>query len=169
MWTPKERQVFDMNRTEFLDALRSQLAGQMQEGKSAAHVRYYEDYIQSQVRGGRPESEVLEELGDPRLIAKTLIDTDDGKEVYDEYAGSGYADSRYAEGYNIYSESSSKNNRKKTRTFHLDLSTWYGKAIVIAAAVAIIGLLATVLVALIPFAVAFMIVLYLISWFRKHR
>ena len=34
-----------MNRTEFLDTLRSQLSGQMHEGKVAAHVRYYEDYI----------------------------------------------------------------------------------------------------------------------------
>ena len=39
-----------MNRKEFLEILRSQLAGQMQEGKAAAHIRYYEDYIQSQVR-----------------------------------------------------------------------------------------------------------------------
>ena len=50
-----------MNRTEFLDILRSQLSGQMQEGKVAAHIRYYEDYIQSQVRSGRPEKEVLDE------------------------------------------------------------------------------------------------------------
>ena len=64
-----------MNRKEFLEILRSQLAGHMQEGKAAAHVRYYEDYIQSQVRGGRTEQEVLDQLGDPRLIAKTLIDT----------------------------------------------------------------------------------------------
>ena len=77
-----------MNRQEFLENLRSQLVGQMQEGKAAAHLRYYEDYIQSQVRGGRSEQEVLEELGDPRLIAKTLIDTDDGstQEDYGEYS-----------------------------------------------------------------------------------
>lgn len=56
-----------MNRTEFLDTLRSQLSGQMHEGKVAAHVRYYEDYIQSQVRSGRDEQQVLDELGDPRL------------------------------------------------------------------------------------------------------
>ena len=65
-----------MNRTEFLDTLRSQLSGQMHEGKVAAHVRYYEDYIQSQVRSGRDEQQVLDELGDPRLIARTLLDTD---------------------------------------------------------------------------------------------
>ena len=64
-----------MNRKEFLEILRSQLAGQMQEGKAAAHIRYYEDYIQSQVRGGRSEQEVLQELGDPRLLARTIVET----------------------------------------------------------------------------------------------
>ena len=77
-----------MNRKEFLEILRSQLAGQMQEGKAAAHIRYYEDYIQSQVRGGRSEQEVLQELGDPHLIAKTLIDTDDGSTQEDYRASS---------------------------------------------------------------------------------
>ena len=77
-----------MSRAQFLEILRDQLAGQMHEGKVAAHVRYYEDYIQSQVRGGHSEEEVLAELGDPRLIAKTLLDTDtdDGKSSYEEYS-----------------------------------------------------------------------------------
>ena len=76
-----------MDRKEFLDILRGQFAGNMQEGKAAAHVRYYEDYIQSQVRGGRPEREVLEELGDPRLIARTILDTTPGaaEGEYEEY------------------------------------------------------------------------------------
>ena len=58
-----------MSRREFLEVLRGQLSGQMTHGRAAAHVRYYEDYIQSQVRNGRSESDVLAELGDPRLIA----------------------------------------------------------------------------------------------------
>ena len=61
-----------MSRREFLEILRSQLSGQMSQGKAAAHVRYYEDYIQSQVHNGRSEEEVLAELGDPRLIARTM-------------------------------------------------------------------------------------------------
>ena len=71
-----------MNRNEFLTILRNQLAGQMQEGKAEAHIRYYEDYIQSQVRKGRTEEDVLGELGDPRLIAKTLIETDRIRAVF---------------------------------------------------------------------------------------
>ena len=86
-----------MNRTEFLTILRNQLAGQMQEGKAEAHIRYYEDYIQSQVRKGRTEEDVLGELGDPRLIAKTLIETEDSQPQagYGQYSsyGSGVEES----------------------------------------------------------------------------
>lgn len=157
-----------MNRREFLEILRGQLDGQMDRGKAAAHVRYYEDYIQSQVRSGRTEAEVLGELGDPRLIARTLIDTDDGTGVYDD---SGYGEDVY--GSDAYGpdgfSGSDRGDSGKGRAFRLDLSTWYGKAIVIVAAVAIVILLATVLVAVAPFLITFGIVLYLITWFKKRR
>ena len=74
-----------MNRTEFLDTLRSQLSGQMHEGKVAAHVRYYEDYIRQEMNRGRSEQEVLEELGDPRLIARTILETSGMKAPEVEY------------------------------------------------------------------------------------
>lgn len=153
-----------MSRREFLEILRSQLSGQMSQGKAAAHVRYYEDYIQSQVHNGRSEEEVLAELGDPRLIARTLIDTDDGTEVYDE---SGYTEESY--GADDYADSSAGSTIGRTRSYKLDLSTWYGKAIVIAVAVVIVILLTTVLVAVAPFLITFGVILYLISWFRKRK
>ena len=71
-----------MDRKEFLDILRGQFAGNMQEGKAAAHVRYYEDYIQSQVRGGRPEREVLEELVEVhRKIIENILRMEAAMEV----------------------------------------------------------------------------------------
>ena len=153
-----------MSRREFLEILRGQLAGQIDRGKAAAHVRYYEDYIQSQVRSGRNEEEILAELGDPRLIARTLIDTDDGTQVYEE---SGYSQEEY--GSDDYAGKVDRSASVKHRSFKLDLSTWYGKAIVIAAAVAIVVLLATFLVAVAPFLIIFGAVLYFISWFRKRN
>ena len=153
-----------MSRREFLEILRSQLSGQMSQGKAAAHVRYYEDYIQSQVHNGRSEEEVLAELGDPRLIARTLIDTDDGTEVYDE---SGYSEESY--GADDYADNGTEDGTGKVRSFKLDLSTWYGKAIVIAIAALIVIFLTTVLVAVAPFLIIFGVVLYLISWYRKKK
>ena len=153
-----------MSRREFLEVLRRQLSGQMAQGRAAAHVRYYEDYIQSQVRSGRSESDVLAELGDPRLIAKTLIDTDDSAAVYDE---SGYSEESY--GADDYADNGTESSAGKARSFKLDLSTWYGKAIVIAIAALIVILLTTVLVAVAPFLITFGVVLYLISWYRKKK
>lgn len=146
-----------MYRAEFLDILKTQLSGQMHEGKIGAHLRYYEDYIQSKVRAGTPEEEVIAQLGDPRLIAKTLLDTDTGEEVYEESRS--------------YSESGAGNygnQEEKTWKKKLDLSTWYGKLIVIAAAAVVIFLLISVLAAVLPFLIVLAVILYLISRWRKR-
>lgn len=145
-----------MYRAEFLDILKTQLSGQMHEGKIEAHLRYYEDYIQSKVRAGTPEEEVIAQLGDPRLIAKTLLDTDTGEEVYEESRS--------------YSESEAGNygnQEEKTWKKKLNLSTWYGKLIVIAAAAVVIFLLVSVLAAVLPFLIVFAVIVYLISRWRK--
>ena len=149
-----------MSRAQFLEILRDQLAGQMHEGKVAAHVRYYEDYIQSQVRGGRSEEEGLAELGDPRLIAKTLLDTDtdDGKSRYEEY-------STYSE---EGSGAGSGQQEKKKWWKKLDLTTWYGKAIVIAAAAVVVALLVMIIGAVLPFFIALAVILFIISQIKKR-
>ncbi len=51
------------------------LIGSVSSEELNENMRYYEEYIHSQVRSGKTEQEVLNELGDPRLIAKTIIDT----------------------------------------------------------------------------------------------
>lgn len=146
-----------MNRAEFLDTLRSQLSGQMHEGKVAAHVRYYEDYIQSQVRSGRNEQDVLTELGDPRLIARTLLDTDvdDGQEDYAEY-------STYSENAGD-TENVSGNH---TRVWRFD--TWYSKLLGIVLLLIIVFLLFHILVAVIPFFAVLAVILFIISLIKNR-
>ncbi len=155
-----------MNRTEFLSILQNQLAGNMQEGKAAAHVRYYEDYIQSQVRSGRSEQEVLEELGDPRLIAKTLIDADDRsvQEDYGEYSSGG---ERYDGGYDNGMGDQAKTEKHWKKV--LDLSTWQGKAVVIIGAVIAIILIILVLGVVLPFFIILAVILYFLSWLKKRN
>lgn len=154
-----------MNRAQFLEILRSQLTGKMYAERVEAHLRYYEDYIQSQVRGGRSEDEVLAELGDPRLIARTLLDTDTSfeEEIYEEVyttSNSGRNDS--------YSEQGEARGQNKHRQYRLDLTTWYGKLIVIAVAALVIFLLVTVLTAVLPFLLIFALLMFLISRFRNR-
>ncbi|MBO4834817.1 MAG: DUF1700 domain-containing protein [Lachnospiraceae bacterium] len=64
-----------MSKTEFLSILRGQLTGQIPTGEVASQINYYEAYIDGQIGNGMNEEQVIEELGDPRLIAKTLIDS----------------------------------------------------------------------------------------------
>lgn len=68
-----------MNRDLFIDTLRRALYGKVDERALADHVSYYEGYILQEMTKGRSEQEVLEELGDPRLIAKTILETSAGK------------------------------------------------------------------------------------------
>ena len=64
-----------MNKQEFIDRLRAALNGRVSPNLVTENVNYYEDYINTEIRKGRTEEEVLETLGDPRLIARTIIET----------------------------------------------------------------------------------------------
>ena len=70
-----------MNRTEFVQTLRRSLSGKMSYQEVNEHIEYYENYFDTELAHGKQESEILEKLGDPRLIAKTILQTSgDGTE-----------------------------------------------------------------------------------------
>lgn len=63
-----------MEKTEFIERLQRALAAGISSSQVAENVRYYQDYIDSEIRKGRSEKEVMESLGDPRLLAKSIIE-----------------------------------------------------------------------------------------------
>ena len=73
-----------MTKEIFLDSLKRALYGKIDDSVLAEHIRYYENYISQEAASGRTEQDILEELGDPRLIAKTILDTSDRKYSYRE-------------------------------------------------------------------------------------
>lgn len=64
-----------MGKQEFIEKLRMALSGRVSAEIVAENIRYYEEYINIEVRKGRSEEEILEQLGDPRLIARTIVQT----------------------------------------------------------------------------------------------
>ena len=64
-----------MTRFEFSDILRKELSGRVGHATVNENVSYYEKYIDGELKKGRSEQEIMEELGDPRLIAKTIVNT----------------------------------------------------------------------------------------------
>lgn len=64
-----------MRKQEFVDGLKVALNGMITPSLVKENIVYYEDYINTEIRKGRSEEEVLASLGDPRLIARTIIET----------------------------------------------------------------------------------------------
>ena len=73
-----------MTKYEFLKELREALEGQVPMSEIEDSITYYRDYISRQEADGRSEQEILEELGSPRLIAKSIIETKGGEQIYYE-------------------------------------------------------------------------------------
>lgn len=61
-----------MNKQEFIEQLRRNLSSINDYAFVNDTISYYENYIESQIRMGKSEEEVMQELGDPRLIAKSI-------------------------------------------------------------------------------------------------
>ena len=116
------------------------------------------------MRKGRSEEEVTASLGDPRLIARTLIDTSESS------GGRGYGD--YGD-HGDYREDPEPRPSSQEQTAHshiwrLDLGTWYGKLLLILGAVLLIALVVTVLSALLPILLILFLVSVALRYFRNR-
>lgn len=67
-----------MSKGEFLEGLQNALSGEVPASVVQENLRYYEEYIGAELQKGRGEAEVMAELGDARLIARTIVDTTPG-------------------------------------------------------------------------------------------
>lgn len=77
-----------MTKQEFLAGLEEALAGEVSQQVLLENMRYYRSYIDGEVEKGRSEAEVLNELGSPRLIARTIADaTEAGAESTGSWGG----------------------------------------------------------------------------------
>ena len=81
------------------DGLRIALSGEVSPAVIRDNLNYYEGYISGEIQKGRSEEDVMGELGDPRLIARTIIDTSGGGQSSYQQAGrqSGYYEEESAE------------------------------------------------------------------------
>ncbi len=61
-----------MRQEEFLNMFQEVLTGKVSDGIIQENITYYRGYIDREIRNGRTEEEVLQSLGDPRLLAKTI-------------------------------------------------------------------------------------------------
>ncbi len=62
-----------MKRSEFLEQLKEELTGKIPNAAVHEQLDYYTRYISEQVAGGVAEEQVIDELGDPWIIARNVI------------------------------------------------------------------------------------------------
>ena len=67
-----------MNKYEFITALQRKLTGEVPPEKVRELTDYYSDYIDMEIKKGRSEEEVLNSLGDPHLLAKSIVASEGG-------------------------------------------------------------------------------------------
>lgn len=68
-----------MNRVEFLEGLNEALKGEVNSREYQDAIKYYSDYIEAKMREGMSEEEVISSLGNPRLIAKSILQAQENK------------------------------------------------------------------------------------------
>ncbi len=143
-----------MNKTKFLEGLKEALQGELSAAEINNQLLYYERYIDDELRKGRTEKDILEELGSPRLIARTIIET---KGNNGSYSNTYYDDREVKE------NQSSSNERK----FKIQLNGAFGIIVGIVIIILVISLIFSLVSALAPILIPLLIIAFVISYFSK--
>ena len=102
-----------MDRESFITELRMALSGKVNPAVIEENISYYNEYITGQVRMGQTEEEVLDALGNPRLIAKSIIEA-----------------TKHAEGTDYYQEGDTESYQESQDTEPVPATLWQKLAVV---------------------------------------
>lgn len=150
-----------MNTAEFLQGLKNALLGEMGESAIEDNLQYYKGYIESEINRGKTEEEVLSKLGDPRLIARTILDT------FDKPVGKTYSSSsnyRYDEGTETGEQESLKSGKYKLGS---EFTSWIPIIIAVLIVFIVLSIIGSVILFVAPVLVPAAIILFIIWSFRK--
>ena len=70
-----------MTKREFLDKMREALSNDLAEPAVRGNIEYYDVYMTDEIERGRSEEELVEEMGDPWMIARTIIDISEPEDM----------------------------------------------------------------------------------------
>lgn len=147
----------NMDKQEFLDKMRLYLNGKVSADTVTETVRYYEEYINNQVRLGNSMQEVMEALGDPRLIARTIVETS-GR----QNGGRQESDRREYKDEN----SNLPDWREKALQLVARTPGWVWTLLVLVIVFLILGLVFKVLIALAPVLLVVGVVIYVLRFLK---
>ncbi|MCR5370405.1 MAG: DUF1700 domain-containing protein [Clostridium sp.] len=153
-----------MDRQEFMQDLRESLEGEISPSAVQDNLRYYNNYFDEQKAAGRSDEEILEELGEARLIARTILQSveagvDASPEGYDsDPSDNGGRDGGYRHDYTQAEQSPGRDSYSGAESrgperyagregaggpeiHYIDFSKWYVRAGVMAVFVLVLVLI----------------------------
>ena len=175
-----------MSKNEFIQGLEAALSGNVPPETVRENLIYYRDYIRTELEKGRTEQDIMDELGDPRLIARTIMDTTPGAEegAFEPYHfrgffGEGSQTGSYSQGSGCGQDSSYSQNDSYTQGSgsrghvpYYNLNKWYWKLLAVVVVVLFLMLLFTLITGFLSLVIPMLPVLGLIAvimWFVGGR
>ena len=154
-----------MNKNEFLDVLRQSLIGEVNPVIIEQNIKYYDQYIGT--RSAEEEERILNELGDPRLIAKTIIETDRMAKQKGKFTGGqNYQNATY-NGQDEEKEDNRNRTHGRNQMFFTNFR-WYHKAILALVVFVVLILLVVLGKILFTFGLPIILILMVLFMFRRR-
>ena len=159
-----------MTKPEFLDTLGRTLRRSLSEQEVEDNLRYYENYIDQQIQSGKNESQVFEELGDPRLIAMTILQVDEQRDEADKAS--------YTSGRTVYTEENGtfhqdgfeqdqgreRDSRGHVRVHSFQMKGWLVLILILLIVILVLGTVFAVLWRLLPI----LLIITLVLWIYRR-
>jgi len=158
-----------MNKNEFLQALGGKLKEELATAQIEEHLKYYNDYIKQEEGTGKSEQEVIDALGDPVLLARTILETSNSSSSYSSTGETIYQE---VPDDDIYQEDNARNARRVPPFRTSMMSSWGCVAtiiIILLIVVTILWLLKVMFSALAPILIPILMVLFVIAIFKQRQ
>ena len=162
-----------MSKEEFLQELREVLAGDVPESVIQDNIRYYGSYLSQEMAKGRSVDEIVKEIGEPFIVAKTIIEHCEasgecaGEHGYDSYADSGAGNQGQNRDYGT-----NRQQNPFSGIHYIDLNKWYWKLLAILILFFTVSLVFRIIGGIFALLIRFagpLMVIFLLIWFMKNK
>ena len=152
-----------MNKEDFIRDLTDTLQGEVTDYELNDSIGYYRDYFNQEMAAGRSEEEVLQELGSPKLIGRSIIDARGIDEMAER-------DNQSYQSYQSYDNQGDDTGYppREENPVGSTLGRIGTKIVTAAVVVAVLLVVFAVARVMFPFVIGFAIVWWIMSLFRSN-
>lgn len=154
-----------MSKYEFLNQLGDHLEGYVSATEKQDSLNYYRDYIEEERKLGRTEQEIIDELGSPSGIARSIIEARGLDSRRENSYSSYHSYDAYEEGREEYEE-----NPVSGRVFHLEgWKMGVGLVLFVLIIMLILSIVFGVITFLLPVVLPVLIIMFIFKMLNNRR